>query len=84
MEILGFDFEPSQEKSFIVELCQLLKVSYIDENIANEVIKVRQKDKIKLPDAIICVTAILNNVVLVTNDKRLQNIEGLKLRNLSV
>ena len=44
----------------------------IDETIANEVIKLKQEKKIKLPDAIICATAIVNNTLLITNDIRLK------------
>jgi predicted nucleic acid-binding protein len=57
-----------------------LSVYYIDENIANKVIQLKRKNKIKLPDAIICATAIVNNATLVTNDIRLQNISNLKLK----
>jgi len=52
--------------------------------IANEVINLKRKYKIKLPDAIICTTAILNDVILVTNDIRLKNIEKLKLKIIGI
>lgn len=40
-------------------------------------IQIRQKQKIKLPDALIAATAIELHVPLVTGDKRLEKIEGL-------
>jgi hypothetical protein len=45
--------------------------------IKNRAIQIRQKQKIKLPDALIAATAIELQVPLVTGDKRLEKIEGL-------
>jgi len=38
----------------------------LDSNIVEEVIKIKQSKKIKLPDAIIAATAIQNNLQLLT------------------
>ena len=56
----------------------------IDETIANEVIKLKQEKKIKLPNAIICATVIVNNILLITNDIRLKNIKTLKIKIVGV
>ena len=79
MEVLGYNFESEKEKDFIEEFCSFLKIVYIDKEIVNKVIKLKRKNKIKLPDAIICATVILNNATLVSNDIRLKNIKELKL-----
>jgi predicted nucleic acid-binding protein len=55
-------------------------------NITDEVVKfcveLRQKRKIKTPDAIIAATALANNYILLTkNIKDFQNIKGLKIIN---
>ncbi len=83
MEVLGYSFDLDEEKVFIEELFSYLNIIYIDEAIANRVIELRQNNKIKLPDAIICATALLNSATLITNDIRLKNIDNLKLRIVS-
>ena len=80
MEVLGYDFESAKEKAFIEELLSYLTIIYIDEVIANRVIRLKKEKKIKLPDAIICATAMLNNSLLITNDIRLKSIEQLKIK----
>ena len=80
MEVLSYNFESTKEKEFIEELLSYLNIVYIDETIANEIIKLKQEKKIKLPDAIICATAIVKNAFLITNDIRLKNLKNLKIK----
>ena len=80
MEVLGYDFKSTKEKEFIEELLSYLTIIYIDERIATRVIQLKKEKKIKLPDAIICATALVNNSLLITNDIRLQNIKELKIK----
>ena len=80
MEVLGYSFESTKEKEFIEELLSYLSVIYIDETIAKRVIELKKERKIKLPDAIICATAMVNNSLLITNDIRLKNIKNLKIK----
>ena len=47
---------------------------------SNTVVYLSKEKKIKLPDAIICATAIVNNSLLITNDIRLKNINNLKIK----
>ncbi|MDO9142659.1 MAG: hypothetical protein Q7U38_20245 [Methylobacter sp.] len=39
---------------------------------------------LKLPDAIVCATALLEQAVLLTNDKKLHEINGLQCRALEL
>lgn len=80
MEVLGYEFETSKEKAIIEELLSYMNIVYIDEAIAKKVIQIKQKNKIKLPDAIICATTMIHNGTLITNDVRLQNIKNLKVK----
>lgn len=80
MEVLGYEFESKKEQEFIEELLSYLSIFYIDETIAKRVIKLKKERKIKLPDAIICATAMLQDSLLITNDIRLKNIENLKIK----
>jgi len=84
MEVLGFKFESIKEKEFIEELLSYLDIVYIDETIAKKVIEIKRENKIKLPDAIICATAIINDSLLITNDIRLKNIHNLKIKIIGV
>lgn len=84
MEVLGYDFKTQEEEEFIKKLFSYLNIIYLDDKIANETIKLKKLYKIKLPDAIICASAIVNNAKLITNDKRLENMEELNIEILEV
>jgi len=84
MEVLGYEFTSQYEEDFIHKFFDILKIIYIDEHIASKVIEIKKQHKIKLPDAIICATSILNNATLYTNDIRLKNIANLKLKLLDI
>ena len=68
MEILGYDFEDLNEEIFIKDLLSIFKIIYIDQRIADIVVKIRKKKRIKLPDAIISATAISEELFLVTRN----------------
>ena len=84
MEVLGFEFESDAEKEFIEKVFSCLEIIYIDQAIASKVLHIKRANKIKLPDAIICATAIVNNATLITNDIRLKSIEDLKVKILGL
>jgi len=54
-------------------------VYYLDDDIAEETIVIRQKYKIKMPDAVIAATALINNLTLVTANSRDFENTGVKL-----
>ncbi len=68
METLGFAFETAREKQFVQHLLSLFEVLYIDKPIADKVVEIRQKKKVKLPDAIIAATALEKQCTLVTRN----------------
>jgi predicted nucleic acid-binding protein len=77
MEILSYNFPSTEEEDFVRKLLSLFKVIDITKKIAQEVIRLKKKRKIKLPDAIIVATALVENAILYTNDKQLHSVEGL-------
>ena len=77
MEILSYNFPSKEEEQFIRELLSMFKIIEITKTIAKEVIALKKKRKIKLPDAIIVATACVENAILYTNDKQLHGIENL-------
>jgi predicted nucleic acid-binding protein len=80
MEILSYNFPSKAEEEFVRKLLSLFRIIDINKNIAKEVISLKKKRKIKLPDAIIVATALVENAILYTNDKQLHTIENLDIR----
>jgi predicted nucleic acid-binding protein len=68
MEALGFPFQNKPEEEIIVALCENLKVFQLNDEIISLVISLRKEAKIKLPDAIILATAIVNDLQLITHN----------------
>ncbi|HKK80679.1 MAG TPA: type II toxin-antitoxin system VapC family toxin [Prolixibacteraceae bacterium] len=68
MEVLGYRFKNSFEKDFVEKICGYIPVIGLDKSIVEKVISIRQNHKIKLPDAIILATSLVNNYSLITAD----------------
>ena len=79
MEVLGFKFRNNEEVNFVKELIELFEVQFIDQDIADKVIKIRKQNRIRLPDAIIAATAAVDNLCLVT-----RNIEDFRNINITI
>jgi hypothetical protein len=76
IEVLGYHFENSEEKEYIEELLDSFQIVDVDYSIAELVIPIRERKKIKLPDAIIYATAKLTQSDLITrNTQDFQNID---------
>lgn len=83
MEVMGYPFESEHEEQLITELFSHFNIIMIDTHIANQVIALRKAHKIKLPDAVICATALTHQSQLFTNDVRLKQIKELKLKMIN-
>ena len=71
--------EISKLNSF-VEIVDI--IDYLNSEIVEKAVLIRQKHKIKLPDSIIAASELANNLILVTrNISDFNEIEGLKLIN---
>jgi predicted nucleic acid-binding protein len=82
MEALGFQEITEVETRAINKMLDTGELAYIDGDIAKQTINLRQKYRIKTPDAIIAATALVNNSELWTvNTSDFSSIEGLKLHN---
>ena len=68
MEAKGFAFQNSREEKIINDLCDVLEIIKLDDEIVNEVISMRKKNRIKLPDAIILATAKCKSLSLITHN----------------
>jgi predicted nucleic acid-binding protein len=68
IEVLGFQFKNNDEHELLLAMCNELKVLPLTDLIAKETISLRQNYRIKLPDAVIYATALIENIPLVTNN----------------
>jgi len=80
MEILSYNFPTQEEEQFVRKLLSLFQIIDISKTIAQEVILLKKVRKIKLPDAIIVATALVENSTLYTNDKQLHTIQNLNIK----
>jgi predicted nucleic acid-binding protein len=71
IELLGFPCIQDEEKLLIGEKLKCLAKIELDLRIEEAVISIRQVRKLKLPDAIILGTALVNRLELLTLDKAL-------------
>ena len=83
MEVLGYRFERSSEKQTIERLLKHFPVINLSSEIVDKVISIKQRHKIKLPDAIILATTIVYELDLITaNVADLNHIESnMKIHN---
>ena len=79
LELLGYkDISAAEQQRIKVFIDDCLIVD-INEEIKNNTIAIRQKHKIKLPDAIIAASSIFLDIPLLTADKGFSKISKLNL-----
>jgi len=80
IELLSYSGLQEEDEKQIKEFIQDFKMRELDDEIVEKTIEVRKKHKLKLPDAIIAATAMINNLILVTHNKKdFKKIKGLKV-----
>lgn len=70
MELLSFKDLTKEEESKIKKLLPGSCIININKAIKKKAVALRKKKKIKLPDAVICATAMVKNLTLVSDDDR--------------
>ena len=80
IELLGFpNLNKNEEEKFKLLINHSI-IHHIDNKIIEETIAIRKKHKIKLPDALIAATCLVNDLAILTlNTKDFENIDGIKL-----
>lgn len=82
IELLSWPEANFEQTEILENFISASKVFLLEESVITTTIELRKKYRIKLPDAIIAATAILNDLILVTrNVGDFKNIENLKLFN---
>ncbi len=62
--------ENEKEQKSTREFLENFKIIEIDQEISEEGVRIRQKDKIRLPDALIAATAQVHHCLLVTRNSK--------------
>ena len=82
MELFSYPKLSDLERENIKRLLNYFEIFNISEEIKDMTIEIRKNYGIKLPDSIICATALVNGAILISNDKQLSKIEGLDVLSL--
>ena len=83
IEFLGWDRHTPEGFEKCKKLIETATIYPVDESTANKAIDLKREKKIKLADAVIAATALLNNLKLVTrNVDDFKMIEGLEVVNI--
>lgn len=82
IEVLSFNPDKDDNYAVLVDFFDSAVIFDLVPEVVNQTIHIRQRRKIKLPDAIIAATALVNKLTLISrNTKDFKNIEGLEVLN---
>jgi len=82
IEVLSFDPDKDDNYAILVDFFEASNLFELTDEIVSKTIQMRQKQKIKLPDAVIASTALVNGLALVSrNSKDFVKIPGLEVLN---
>lgn len=84
IELLSFPDLAPQDKTILNEFLTNFEVIPLAPEVEALTIEMRIKYKLKIPDAIICASAIVSDAVLITNDKALLQIPDLQVKSLEL
>jgi len=79
MEIRSWPSLTKPETEVLGRMLNQFYISPLNESIKEKAIEIRKLTKLKLPDAVICATAIYFDVPLLTADQALKKVKGLDL-----
>jgi len=82
IELFSYSKLTELEKNNITRLVSYFEVHNINDEIKAMTIEIRKNYGIKLPDSIICATALVSGATLISNDKQLSQIDGLVVLSL--
>jgi predicted nucleic acid-binding protein len=84
IELLSFPRLSAEEEQKIRGLLLLLDRLHLTDIVRDEAIKLRRKNRLKLPDAIIAASALSHGAILLTNDQAFSSIDGLVFEPLQL
>ncbi|MBI2778706.1 MAG: type II toxin-antitoxin system VapC family toxin [Gammaproteobacteria bacterium] len=84
IELLSFSGISAGEEQKIRDLLLLLDRVNLTDAVRDEAIRLRRKNRLKLPDAIIAASALIQGTVLLTNDQSFSSVDGLVFESLQL
>ena len=82
IEVLSFDPDRDDNYPVLIDFFEASDIFELTDDVVNKTIQLRQKRKIKLPDAVIASTALVKGMILVSrNTKDFKSIADLELIN---
>ena len=84
MELLSFAGLLAAEETKIHELLRVVDRLQLTAAVRDHAIDLRRKYRLKLPDAIIAASALIEQATLLTNDQAFKAIQGLNCRTLAL
>jgi len=82
MELFSYPKLTKFERDNIKKLLSYFEIFNINKEIKNMTIEIRKNHGIKLPDSIICATALVKSATLISSDKQLSKIVDLDVLSL--
>ena len=77
MELLSYPGLSQADEKQIKDFIGKVNLIDLTPNIRSEAVRLRQRHRLKLPDAIIAATAVTLGATILTNDLKLANLSGL-------
>ena len=84
MELLAWPSLNAQEEGRVKAFLRSVVVCELTGGVRQTAVRLRRDQRLKLPDAIVCATALEQGVELWTNDQRLHGVPGLTCRSISL
>jgi hypothetical protein len=84
IEMLSYPAIAADEMLRVQQFLSQVTVIGIDEDIKNHTIMLRKKYRLKLPDAIVCASALSTNSLLLSNDTQLSRVTEISINAVQV
>ena len=84
IELLSFPDLSASEEEKIRDLLRLFNRVHLTDAVRDETIRLRRKNRLKLPDAIVAASALIYDAILLTNDQAFSSINGLAVESLQL
>jgi predicted nucleic acid-binding protein len=84
MELLSWPSLTTGEETCVNAFLSSVTICELTPAIRVRAVRLRREERLKLPDAIVCATALEHGVELWTNDVRLGKVSGLVCRSVSL
>ncbi len=82
IELFSYPKLTESDAKIIRNFMRRISIIPLDDAIKDLTIHIRKNYNIKLPDSIVCATALYNDSFLITDDKKLGKIENLNILTL--